>query len=151
MTASDLIAKYGTPDGHYQAVYCTLWHIQDDFLWFPGTSIFINKDFKNMLFQSFTAVQAAGLQDEIKTYNGCLVVRNVRGANTVSAHAYGAAIDLNSSDDPMVIKDFSNITPQDRLGKWSQPFVNAMVSSGVFFGGNFRNRPDPMHFSMADM
>lgn len=151
MTASDLIAKYGVPDGNYQAKNCILWTIQEDFPWFPVSHIFLNNVFKSMLFKSFTAVQASGLQHEIHKYNGCLVIRQVRGRNSQSAHSYGAAIDLNSIEDPMVIKDFKNITPADRLGKWSQGFVNAMTSSGVFFGGNFKARPDPMHFSMADM
>ena len=151
MTGQELIAKYGPPDGKYQANNCLLWNIQEDFPWFPVSHIFLNNIFKSMLFKSFTAVQAAGLQNEIHQYNGCLVIRKVRGRNSQSAHSYGAAIDLNSSDDPMVIKDFKNITPADRLGRWSQAFVNAMTSSGVFFGGNFKSRPDPMHYSMADM
>lgn len=152
MTAAEqMIAKYGLPDGIYQSKYCVLWPIQEDFSWFPVSHIFLNNLFKSMLFQSFTAVQAKGLQKEIHKYNGCLVIRNVRGRNTQSAHSYGAAVDMNSSEDPMVIKDFKNITAADRLGKWSQEFVNAMTSSGVFFGGNFKIRPDPMHFSMLDM
>ena len=152
MTASEqMIAKYGLPDGVYQAKFCTLWTIQQDFPWFPVSHIFLNNVFKSMLFQSLTAVQKAGLQKEIHQYNGCLVVRNVRGRNSYSAHAWGAAIDLNSQEDPMAIKPVGKITPQDRLGKWSQGFVDAMTSSGVFFGGNFKLRPDPMHFSMLDM
>jgi D-alanyl-D-alanine carboxypeptidase-like protein len=152
MTASEqMIAKYGLPDGHYQAKFCFVWEIQQDFPWYPVSRIFINKDFRDMLFASFLAVQVRGLQGEIKKYNGCLVVRNVRGRNSYSAHAWGAAIDQNAQDDPMVIKPVGQITAQDRLGKWSQGFVDAMTSSGVFFGGNFKLRPDPMHFSMLDM
>lgn len=151
MTAAQLIAKYGAPDGKYQAENCVLWPIQLDFAWFPASHVFLNNIFKSMLFQSFTAVQKAGVQKEIHSYGGCLVPRNVRGSNSISAHAYGAAMDMNTSEDPMVIKDFNNITPADRLGKWSSTFVNAMTSSGIFFGGNFKTRPDPMHFCMADM
>ncbi len=152
MTAQQLmIEKYGQPDGAYQAKYCILWHIEQDFPWFPATNIFLNKDFKEMLFKSFTAVQAAGLQGYVKKYNGCLVIRPVRGLSSYSAHAWGCAIDLNASADPMVIKKLKDITPSDRLGTWPQAFVDAMTSSGIFFGGNFVNRPDPMHFSMLDM
>ena len=146
-----MIQKYGQPNGAYQSKFCILWHIEQDFPWFPVTNIFLNKDFKEMLFKSFTAVQAAGLQGYIKFYNGCLVNRPVRGSNAISMHAWGAAIDLNAQADPMVIKPFDQITATDRLGTWPQSFVDAMVSSGVFFGGNFINRPDPMHFSMLDM
>jgi hypothetical protein len=152
MTAQEtMISKYGQPDGAYQAKFCILWHIIQDFPWFPASAIFLNKDFKDMLFKSFTAVQAASLQGYIKVYNGCLVNRPVRGSNAISMHAWGAAIDLNASADPMVIKEFYKITAADRLGTWPQPFVTAMESGGVFFGGNFIHRPDPMHFSMLDM
>jgi D-alanyl-D-alanine carboxypeptidase len=147
MTAAELIAKYGSPDGNYQAKNCMLWAIQEDFPWFPVSHIFLNNIFKSMLFKSFSAVQDAGLQGEITTYNGCLVQRNVRGSNSISAHAYGCAIDLDSAIDGMVV----NPTTQQRLGKWTQGFINAMTSSGVFYGGNFVHRADPMHFSMADM
>lgn len=152
MTAQEtMIGKYGQPDGAYQAKFCILWHIIQDFPWFPASAIFLNKDFKDMLFQSFTAVQAASLQGYIKVYSGCLVNRPIRGSNAISMHAWGAAIDLNASDDPMVIEPLAEITPAMRLGTWPQAFVNAMTSSGIFFGGNFINRPDPMHFSMLDM
>lgn len=153
MTAAQIIiAKYGAPDGKYQAENCVLWPIQEDgFPWFPVSHIFLNNLFKSMLFKSFTAVQAAGLQHEIISYNGCLVQRNVRGSNSVSAHAYGAAIDLSASIDGMFIADGLPLNDPKRLGKWSKTFVDAMTSSGVFFGGFFKHRSDPMHFSMVDM
>ena len=152
MTAQEtMISKYGQPDGAYQAKFCILWHIIQDFPWFPASAIFLNKDFKDMLFKSFTAVQLAGLQGYIKHYNGCLVVRNVRGSNSISAHAWGAAIDLNASEEPMVIADGLALDDPKRLGKWPKSFVDAMASSGVFFGGFFHHRSDPMHFAMLDM
>jgi D-alanyl-D-alanine carboxypeptidase len=152
MTASDqMIQKYGIPDGQYQSKFCILWNVKEDFAWFPADRIFLNKDFKEMLFISFKAVENAGIQAEIKKFDGCLVIRPVRGRNTWSAHAWGAAIDLNAQDDPMVIKPLGSITEQDRLGKWSKSFVEAMTSSGIHFGGNFVLRPDPMHFSMLNM
>lgn len=147
MTAAQLIAQYGPPDASYQAKYCTIWQVKERFTWFPADKIFINIVFMNMLIKSFSAVEAANLQSEITTYNGCYVDRPVRGSNSISAHAYAAAIDLDSAIDGMVV----NPTTQQRLGKWTQPFIDAMTSSGIFFGGNFSHRADPMHFSMADM
>ena len=151
MTASELIAKYGPPNRAYLDANCIIWHIQEDFPWFPAKIIYINKVFKDMLFISFTAVQAAGLQGEIKSYNGCYVDRNVRGSNSVSAHAYAAAIDLSALIEGMFIADGLPLDDPKRLGKWSKDFVDAMTSSGVFFGGYFKHRSDPMHFSMADL
>lgn len=151
MTAADLIAKYGPPNKDYLNSQCMIWHIQDDFPWFPAKIIFINMDFKDMLFKSFTAVWAAGLQGEIISYNGCYVNRPVRGSNSISAHAYAGALDMNSSKDPMFIADGLPLDDPKRLGTWSKAFVDAMISGGVFFGGFFQHRSDPMHFSMADM
>ena len=153
MTAQEtMIAKYGLPDGKYQSKWCILWEVQQDFPWFPAERIFLNKDFKDILYKAFVTLRLNGLQSEIKTYNGCLVVRPIRGANSISMHAWGAAIDLNAQDDPMVINvPEDQITPAIRLGKWSQAFVDAMKSAGLYFGGDFIDRPDPMHYSMLDM
>lgn len=152
MTAQEqMIAKYGMPDATYQSKFCVLWNVQVSFPWFPVKNIFLNVDFRTMLAKSFQAVQDAGLQSEIKVFSGCLVVRPVRGSSSISMHSWGAAIDMNAQDDPMVIEPLADITPAMRLGKWSQGFVDAITSSGIFFGGNFIHRPDPMHFSMLDM
>jgi D-alanyl-D-alanine carboxypeptidase len=147
MTASDLIAQYGTPDAEYQAKYCTMWQVKERFPWFPAEKIFINIVFMNKLVISFQAVQDANLQGEIITFNGCYVDRPVRGSNSISAHAYAAAIDMDSAIDGMVV----NPTTQQRLGKWTPEFITAMLSSGIYYGGNFIHRADPMHFSLADM
>lgn len=151
MTASQLIEQYGPPDAAYLSENCIIWEVQNDFPWFPAKEIYINKVFKDMLYDSFTAVQAAGLQNEITHFDGCYNKRDVRGSTDVSAHSYACAVDLNAAENPMVVKNVNDITPTDRLGKWSQGFVDAMTSSGVFFGGNFKTRPDPMHYSRADM
>lgn len=152
MTASDqMIAKYGLPDGNFQAKFCTLWYVQKDFPWFPTTRIFLLADFKEMLYKSFQAVEQAALEDQIKVFSGCLVIRNVRGRSSYSAHAWGAAIDINASEEPMVIKPADQITDADRLGKWDPKFIEAMCSSGIHYGGYFHDRPDPMHFAMLNM
>ena len=147
MTASQLIEQYGPPDAAYLSENCITWEVQNDFPWFPAKEIYINKVFKGMLYDSFTAVQTAGLQNEITHFDGCYNKRDVRGSTDVSAHSYACAIDLNAAENPMVV----NPSPAKRLGRWTQGFIDAMTSSGVFFGGNFIHRSDPMHFSMADM
>lgn len=151
MTAAELIAKYGPPDAHYLSEYCIMWNVREEFPWFMVNNIYINKDFKDMLAISFAAVQAADLQTEIVTYNGCYANRTVRGSNSISAHAYAGAIDMDAALNPMFIAAGLPMDDPKRLGHWSQEFVTAMTSSGVFFGGYFKHRSDAMHFSMADM
>ena len=147
MTAAQLEAQYGPPNAAYLSANCIMWEVQEDYPWFPAKVIYINKVFKDMLFNSLAAVQAAGLQGEIHSFDGCYNDRDVRGASSLSAHSYAYAVDLNASTNGMVV----NPTPAQRLGTWTQGFIDAMTSSGIFFGGNFETRADPMHYSGADL
>jgi D-alanyl-D-alanine carboxypeptidase len=132
--------KYGAPTKVYQNTQCIVWEVKKDFNWFVADRIFINKDFKAKLFKAFTALEKAGLHTEIKTYDGCYNERSVRGKSALSLHAWAAAIDLNAS--------------LEKLGQqqtnWSEDFVQAMRNAGIFWGGDFINRKDPMHFALVN-
>lgn len=141
-----LLVKYGPPNGDYVHKHCLSWNIQQDFPWFPVAHFLINSDFKNLLFKAFTAIQSAGLQSEIKTFDGCYNDRTVRGSNAISLHAWACAIDLNASCDPMVV----NPTSDQRKGTWTPEFIATMKAAGVFYGGDFLKRADPMHWSLLD-
>lgn len=136
--AQFLINKYGAPGADYEAKYCVLWQVKEDFPWFPAKRIFINVDFKNKLFNAFTELEKAGLHKEIKTYDGCLAIRTVRGRSSTSLHAWGAAIDLNAS--------------AEKLGQaktnFSGRFIAIMKAAGLFWGGDWIHRKDPMHFAL---
>ncbi|HEV3223931.1 MAG TPA: M15 family metallopeptidase [Puia sp.] len=141
-----LLQKYGPPDDHYLQAFCFVWEVRNDFLWFPTSHFLVNKDFKDMLFKAFTALVAAGLHTEIKTYDGCYNDRSVRGSQSTSLHAWAAALDINAATNGMVV----NPTPEQRLGTWTQPFIDTMVAAGLSFGGSFHNRADPMHWGLYD-
>lgn len=83
---------------------------------------------------SVEAVRAAGLD----LYGGCYNYRPVRGSNTLSLHAYGAAIDL----DP----DHNAMNTQGARGKMPQAVVDIFKAEGWAWGGDFKTRQDPMHF-----
>ncbi len=153
MTAQQtMVEKYGEPSSAYDARWCIMWQVQQDFPWFLEKEIFINKDFKVILFNGFKAVEVKGLQTEIKSYDGVDCRRPIRGANVWSMHAWNAAIDLNRVTGHMIEGvPVEKITQQMRMGPWTQDFINCMTSAGAFFGGNFIHRPDPMHFSLMDM
>jgi hypothetical protein len=144
-----LLLKYGPPDHDHIVKYCTVWQVQSDFPWFPVHSFLVNKDFKDLLFKAFTELEAAGLHTEIKTFDGCYNDRSVRGSNSTSLHAWAAAIDLNAALNPM-IPHAENLTPDQRLGKWSKAFVDTMTGAAIFFGGFFHHRADSMHFALLD-
>jgi hypothetical protein len=72
------------------------------------------------------------------TSSGGFNYRNIRGGDKLSQHAYGTAIDLNSMSNPMG-QSASDIPHAAELAKkW-----------GLEWGGNWKNRPDPMHFEYA--
>lgn len=145
MTAQQLLLqKYGPPDEHYEEAFCFIWEVKKDFPWFPASHFEVNKDFKDVLFKAFTALQEAGLHTEIKTFDGCHNDRMVRGASSTSLHAWDAAIDLNASTNGMVV----NPTPDQRRGTWTQAFIDTMKAAGLFFGGDFIHRADPMHWGL---
>ena len=146
MTAQQtMIAKYGEPGTDYQLHWCMIWEVQLDFPWFPAKRFMVNKDFKTKLFAAFTNLEKAGRHTEIKTFDGCYNDRMVRGyAGTPSMHDWAAAIDMNAADNPMV----SDPAPAQRPGKWSGQFIAIMKAAGIFFGGEFIHRSDPMHWAL---
>lgn len=135
-----LLQKYGEPDAAYQAKFCEIWRVQQDFAWFPANRFLVNSDFKKMLETAFANIEAAGLQSEIKTFDGCYNNRMVRGANTTSLHAWAAAIDLNASIEAR----------GQHATHWTQDFLQIMKDAGIFWGGDFHTIVDNMHFSMLD-
>lgn len=135
-----LIGKYGLPTPEYLSKWVMMWEVKKDFPWFPAVHFEVNKDFKNLLHNAFTKLQAAGIQGEIKSFDGCLNNRTVRGMASKSLHAWAAAIDLNAS-----IEALGQIQTN-----WSQQFLVIIKGAGIFWGGDFHNRKDPMHFALLD-
>jgi hypothetical protein len=145
-TQQTLIEKYGEPSLAYQEKFCAVWEIRNDFAWFPVEKFLVNTDFKAKLFVAFTNLVKANLHTEITEFSGCYNDREVRGMNSTSLHAWAAAIDLNAAENPMLVKPVLDITVADRCGKWSGQFIAIMKAAGLFYGGDFHFRPDPMHF-----
>lgn len=138
MSAQDeIIFKYGQPDKAYFDKYCIMWQIQEDFSWFPAKRIYINKDFKDKLYTALKEIEAAGLQHEIETFDGCYVERKVRGSNKISLHSWAMATDWNAAKEKLGQND-THFTPA---------FIAIMVKY-VYWGGNYKGRKDPMHFSL---
>lgn len=133
----EILLKYGKPDKAYFDKYCIMWQIQSDFPWFPAKRIYINQDFKDKLYSAFKELEESGLQHEIETYDGCYVERKVRGSNKMSLHSWAMAIDTNASKEKLG-QITTNYTPE---------FIAIMVKY-VFWGGNYKGRKDPMHFSL---
>jgi hypothetical protein len=141
-----LTARYGPPTHDYLVKYCTVWHIQQEFPWFPVASFLVNKDFQAKLRLAFQALEKAGIHTEIKTYDGCYNDRDVRGSSSASLHSWAAALDMNAADNPMT----RDPDPVKRHGKWSPLFIQIMKGAGIYWGGDWVSRADPMHFGLQN-
>lgn len=103
--------------------------------------IFMNRDMVGPLAAALDRCYLAGVHNELKTFDGCFNVRWVRGVPGVpSFHCWGVAIDFNAKSNPLGGKS-----------SWSNDFVNCFKSSGFTWGGDFKTRPDPMHFQLSSI
>lgn len=102
----------------------------------PCTHIYMNRDLKEPYLAAIEAVNAGGLINEIKTFDGCWNIRDVRGMQGhTSLHSWGIAIDMRAGEMPLGAESL-----------WSPEFVKCFTDLGFAFGGNFP-RKDPQHFS----
>jgi hypothetical protein len=150
MSLTQAVARYGGISNGFwgnEAQWCSLLEIPEDIApalsgWIntatgkPVVHIYSNKDIQPMLLAALRAVVAQGLAGELKTFEGCFMIRDVRGIpGQVSAHAYACAIDLNAATNRLG-------TPGDMTDALAKCFRD----QGFFWGKYFR-RQDPMHMS----
>jgi hypothetical protein len=103
----------------------------------PTRKIFVNRCMADALLRAFANVVKNGVATELKTFDGCFEIRQVRGDDLLSWHSYALAIDLNAEENP--------------LGgpvKFSLQFVKCFTDEGFTWGGDF-HRVDGMHFQYA--
>lgn len=152
MTREQIVAKYGAIDFHSktwpeQKNWMTMlqvpaglsnWMVAGSHI--PVAHVYCNRDMSQPLLQALNAILKAGIADKLHTYDGCFNIRAVRGAIPAhfSAHSYGLAIDINAATNPMGPSLHTDMSPE---------FVKCFTDQGFTWGGNFRDRKDPMHFS----
>jgi hypothetical protein len=105
---------------------------------FP-TKIYINKDFKPVLEKALNNVIANCLTLQIKTWDGCFIIRNKRGGRTLSLHSWAIACDINAQENRLGAKP-----------KLSKQLVKCFTDAGCEWGGTWK-RQDGMHFQMAKL
>lgn len=86
---------------------------------------------------SQVALEKAG----VTCYSGSFAFRTMRGLNHLSMHAYGCAIDFNAPDNPL--------GSSHGLFTASSPIVDEFKKEGWVWGGDWKGRPDLMHFQAA--
>lgn len=102
----------------------------------PVAHVYCNNDMAPALLKALGLVISRGLASQLKTFDGCFMIRDVRAIpNQLSAHAYAGAIDLNASTNHLG-------TP----GDISDELASCFTECGFIWGKRFK-RCDPMHFS----
>jgi len=151
ITSAQCLKKYGDPNLiATQNKWFELWIVDDDIrqalshvrfsalgtTGFPK-KIFVNKDFKPKLEQGLRNLISRGYANEMKTWDGCFVIRTKRGLKSLSIHSWANAFDVNRAENDL------NMTP-----KLSAEFVKCFTDAGMDWGGTW-TRKDGMHFQIA--
>lgn len=149
MTHDDCERLYGKIDGEkwpLESSHCTVVNIPSEIservinsaTGKPWTHVYCNRDMAAPLLRALAKVVARGLLSELETFDGCLMIRAIRGiSDQASAHSWAMAIDLNA-----------HLNPLGAEPRWSPEFVACFAEEGFTYGGNF-SRKDGMHFSKA--
>jgi hypothetical protein len=150
MTSKQALSKYGDPFLlQTQQKTMSIWQVPSKLLeafahvrfsavgtiGFPK-KIFCNNDFKPLLEKALNNVVDRGLAKEMKTWDGCFVIRNKRGLSSLSMHSWGLAVDINAFENQL-----------NQKPKLSPQFVKCFTDAGLEWGGNWK-RLDGMHFEI---
>jgi hypothetical protein len=154
MTTQQLIAKLGNPVTNqlaFEHQHMILWDvpalINIEILPIPNR-IYVNKRIVAPLESTFRRLIAEGVHQEIKTWDGCFVVRKQRGSTAISRHSFGLAVDMNAAWNPLV----RGVTPDTRTAlrkakvQWSEKFLDCWRGEGWDCGADWNTVLDGMHF-----
>lgn len=151
VTSNQCLKKYGDPNSlETQSEWFEVWQVPKLFLekfshvrfsavgttGFPK-KIFINKDFRPLIEKALQNVIDRGLERELKTWDGCFIIRQKRGLSSLSLHSWALAIDVNQAENQL-----------GKLPKLSKEFVKCFTDAGCEWGGNW-TRKDGMHFQIG--
>ena len=155
ITGYDLYKKYGNPFTTYdEGKYMELWqvpkYIHKNIKYLPSR-IYCNEELPLMLEIAFLNLIDRGFADELKSWDGCFMIRPIRGYEGVvkqflnkgdiesamvymSIHSWGFGIDLNAFENGL-----------GKAPKLSDGFVKCFEDAGFEWGGKWK-RKDGMHF-----
>ena len=155
ITGLDLYRKYGDPFTTYdEGQYMELWqvpkYIHKEIKAVPSR-IYCNSELPLMLEIAFLNLIDRGHANELKTWDGCYLIRPIRGYEKtvhrlikegqiekamvyMSVHSWGFGIDVNAFENGL-----------GKIPKLSDGFVKCFEDAGFEWGGNWK-RKDGMHF-----
>lgn len=137
LTAKDCLARFGDPVAN-EKKHMFMWDVPAHLE--IGTipkKVYCNKVMESPLTQAFKNLIETGHVKELKTWDGCFNIRNVRGRTSPSLHSWGVAIDVNAA--------WNGLGKRPTL---SDGFIKCFTDAGFDWGGIWK-RPDGMHFQLA--
>ena len=99
--------------------------------------IYCNKQMVEPLKAAFKNLIDRGFIDELKSWDGCFMIRKIRGGVNYSIHSWGLAVDVNAAENGLGVEP-----------KLSEGFVKCFTDAGFDWGGLWE-RKDGMHFQLA--
>lgn len=159
MTTQQLIARLGNPITNqieFERKNMVLWTVPADLrAAIPAlpARIYCNKIIVAPLETALRNTIAAGVQHEIKTWDGCFAIRRQRGSTAISRHSFGLAVDMNAAWNPLV----RNVTPATRAALrkakvlWSEKFLDCWRAAGWNCGADWQTVLDGMHFQFDNV
>jgi hypothetical protein len=129
----------------WQASYLT--RIQPPFVMYYDkkpmkSGLLVNKMCAEAMLAAFTEIWVKCDRDEAKVaatgandFGGCFNIRAIAGSNSYSNHSWACAIDLSPGTNGFYMK-----------GDISPIVVEAFKRTGALWGGDYKKRPDFMHF-----
>lgn len=154
ITSAQLIKQYGDPRQDQYAWECknmTMYDVPIELERFNPVipkRIYCHRDFAPSLHTWLNALADASLIHEIKTWDGCFNVRNKRGASSLSLHAFGCAVDINASHNPL------GLTASQCLARGLTPFSSMFIDLSRKYmdcGADWKTRPDGMHYQLKNL
>lgn len=149
LTYSDALGRYGPIfEGKWrdEDAWCALYTVPEVIApWWlnsatqkPTQHIYMNKDMMPAMDLALQYVIRRKLIHTLDTFDGCFMVRSVRGEpQKPSTHSYALAFDLNAAKNPL-----------GQPSNQNADLVTCFTDAGFSWGGFF-HRLDPMHFSLA--
>jgi hypothetical protein len=147
----DLIKLYGDPSIDtikWERKNMVVWQVPSfitEYIECLPKKMYVHYTFQDTLHDWFEHLLSNGLYKEIKTYDGCWNVRKKRGLSTLSIHAFGMAVDLNASHNPL------GLNRDQCIAKGLKPFSNKFIDASRKYldcGADWQTRPDLMHFQI---
>ncbi len=134
--SKDCFDKFGKPS---QTNDCMeLWDVPEHLeIGVLPNKVYCNKLLSGPLAIAFNNIIKGDLLDQVKTWDGCFNIRQIRGSAAMSLHSWGLAIDINASGNGLGQQPI--ISPE---------LVQCFLDAGFDWGGNFK-RLDGMHFQLA--